>query len=252
MRELASILVRLWRLRAWVLLVVTVAAVVGILTVLRPTGDSPFLERRATSTAVAQTELLVDTRSSSIGDAEQDLEDVAARAAVYARFAQLDEVRELAAQRADVPAETVQIDVVVADAGSSGPPTPVDEALSPDSADEMYVLTARVPAEVPVVSLSAQAPTLDTARELVDGATDGLVSYVTDFVREEQEISDQIVLSRISPTVGRPVTDGTPIALGAVLAVLIVLLGCGAVLLVDGLRSAIGSERRGVREAAEP
>lgn len=251
MRELASILVRLWRLRAGVVAVVTVAVVVGILTVLRPTGDPPFLERRATSTAVAQTELLVDTRSSSISDAEQDLENVVARAAVYARFAQLDEVREIAAQRAGVPAETIQTNVVIADVGSPGqPPAPVDEALSADSADEPYVLTARVPAEVPVVSLSAQAPTLDAARELVRGATDGLVGYVTDFVREEQPISEQIVLSRISPTVATPVTDATPIALAAALAVLITFLGCGVVLLVDGLRSEIDAKRRGTRRAA--
>lgn len=231
------------------LIIVLSAAIAALLAGYKPSLAPPGLHPRETSSGVAQTNVLVDTKDSEIGDLEQatkDNSELAAQLAVkYALYLQSDHASSLLGQAAGLHGESIS---------ASGPFTLLlgrtnlssksTSSPNPIQVDNAYRLLLDVDGERPMLSIYSQAPNVRSAIAIVDGARALLMQHVMGQQSTAgATTADTVVLRTLGPTVGGRVGSGARWQLMIFVFVLVLVLGASLLAARRNRRRAVTADR---------
>jgi hypothetical protein len=190
----------------------------------------PGVESRNLETASASTRVLVDMPKSLALDLSVqviDIESLTNRALLVGNLMGSAPVRQAISERVGVPAERLEISAPITrewpramqQAGTKR--STGDILKSPDQ----YRINVRANPTVPVLEISAQAPTAAAAERLADGAVLGTQDYLRELA-VDQDIADgkQVVLEQLGSAKGGVINEGVSVKV----AVLSFLLAFGA------------------------
>lgn len=183
--ELASILRDLWRRRLLVLLLVAL----GLLAALATAYKLPSFQQRSLQLGAASSQILVDAPHSSLvqGAESNALATLATRARIYAQYLSSPEAREQISKASGIPAaKIVAKGPFSTDTGRVSYEPQPSEVRSKGIVDEKsgYRLVFTAQEGVPIISVSAQAPSAEAAVKLAGGSFTALRSYVASLARE--------------------------------------------------------------------
>lgn len=213
-----------------------VAILIGSLAVVRP-GLPP--KSRQYDVGVASARALIDTPSSQVVDLGQK-EDVNAgvlpsRAVLLANLLTSSPLQDEIARRAHVPAKRLYATADVASAPDATTPAPSSTSdSSPPDGPDAWVLRADTDLTLPLITVHTQAPTPAGAARLADSAVAVLRDHVSSVSAQESVPTHrQLVVKVLGGAQAGTETHGTSPALGFVIALLVFLLACAAVILVS-------------------
>jgi hypothetical protein len=235
-------------------LALAISVILGVFVAYRP-GLPP--ESRQYTVWLASADILVDTADSQVVDSRgPDFLSLANRTSLLGNLIATKPLRTAIADTAGVDANTL---VVVPPANTTASttggvaltPTPVTTAASrevPDS--EATVLTISTDANLPILRVSAQAPDLTTAT-----STELAQHLKTVGATEEIPAPRKLVLRPLAAPTPAPATRGTSRSLGILVAIMLALLGVGAIVTAPMIarrwRSAAEAADRDAEEAEE-
>ena len=225
----------------------------------------PGLAPRSLQMGTASTRVLVDTPKTTVLDLRQgtyDFESLRNRALLLGNVMAGLPVREYIARRAGIPADVLRV---------SAPLTPevpraIEEAGNEKHATDIlrstnqYRLSVRSNPTVPILDVSAQAPTAKAAKALANAAVGGLQDYL-DKVASAQAIDadQQVRLKQLGRARGGVINDGVGLQVGLVSFLLVFAASSAAVVFVSrvrrGRRAAtvrLRASKRGVARAMHP
>lgn len=229
--ELVKTLREVWRRKVLVALVLVVAAVTGLLLAYRP-GFPP--QSRQYQVSLASSDILVDTSDSQVvdvGGRGPDLPTLASRANLLGNLIAVGPLKEAIARGAGTSPDDL---VVVPPANAATPgvaPAPVGTGQSRNVPDaEARILTLSTDDTLPILHVVAQAPDASTASKLAGGTIVELRKYLGS-VAATQEIpaARQLVVRQFGAPLVSTATRGLPRSIALVVTVILVLLGCGAI-----------------------
>jgi hypothetical protein len=232
------------------LIIVLGAAIAALFAGYKPSLSPPALQPRETISGVAQTDLLVDTKDSAIGDLEQatkDHSELAAELAVkYALYLQSDHASFLLGQAAGLHGESISASgpftLLLGRTNLSSKSTTTEP--NPIQVDGAYRLVLDVDGERPMLSLYSQAPSVHSAIAIVDAARALLVRHVAD--RQSTAgaaTAGTVVLRALGPTVGGRVGGGARWQLMIFVFALVFALGMSLLAARRNRRRAVAAER---------
>src|SRR3954469_12369641 len=91
--DIATLLTRLWNLRRALIVVAVAAVLIAIAMTYKVSLSPPSIKQPKLRIASAQTQILLDSPNSAIGDLTSDVGPLADRAAIYTQFLGSEEVR---------------------------------------------------------------------------------------------------------------------------------------------------------------
>ncbi len=254
--NLVTTLRELWRLRRSVAIIATVAILAGLFVLFRP-GLPPQSRQYAVGVSTAQ--ILVDTPSSQVVDVSPKGSDLLGLQANLLASLMVDgTIRADIAQRAGIPAsKLVGVTSAVTEPSATGP-----APVSAPSGANAYVLNTQILTDaagdnLPIIQLSAQAPTAAAANRLANAAIAGLSAYVsTRAAAERIPDSDRLQITGLNATPGTTDDRGPTGTVAAIIMFVVFFLGCCFLLggqgLVRAWRAAAASERQDALEAENP
>lgn len=246
----------LWGHRIGLLASLAVALLAAFWSVQQVSLFPPSAEPRRLETAAASTRVLVDTPKSLVLDLEVpviDIEGITNRALLVGNLIGSGPVREAIARRVGVPAERLEVSApltrewprAIKQAGTTRSTS--DILKSPDQ----YRLNVRSNPTVPVIELSAQAPTAAAAERLANGAVLGAQDYLRDLARRQSiPATEQIRLEQLGRAKGGVINGGVSIQVAALSFLLAFGAGCFTVLVVARIRAGWASQARADAAAA--
>ena len=194
-------------------------------------------ESRQYTVWLQSADILVDTADSQVVDSKgPDFLGLAGRTSLLGNLIATKPLRTAIADTAGVDANTlVVVPPANTTAATSGgvalTPTPVTTAASrevPDS--EATVLTVSTDASLPILRVTAQAPDAATASKLTTATSTELSQHLRTVGASEQiPAARKLVLRPLAAPNPAPATRGTPRSMGILVAILLALLGCGAI-----------------------
>ena len=250
---LVHILRELWSRKSLLAIGMLLAGFAAIASVYRVSLSPPSIHRGSLDFASAQTQIFVDSESSSLGDLMNDFAPMNARANVYARFLTTPAALRLVGKEAGVPGDQIY----AAGPYQLGQARYIQEPTAERRAQQLvgdraaYRLRFDSDPELPIVTMYAEAPTPEEATRLSDGAASALADYVTR-LQTDQGIADRrrVAIRRLGSTPGAWVSEGAGRKIGVFVFVLVFGLWCAATIavrrLAKGWRSASAAD-----EAAE-
>ena len=197
----------------------------------------PKLTPRSLEMAAASTHVLVDTPTSTLLDLKQgtySLTSMSNRALLLGDIMASAPVREYIARRAHVPAGAVKI---VTPLTPSQPRPIADSQEQKHTSDiaastDQYRLNVQADPTVPMLNISAQAPTADAASALANASVDGLRDYLAQIGRTQNiGAARQVRISQLGRARGGVINGGIRIKVG-LLAFFFMLGASGATVLV--------------------
>ncbi len=230
--QLFKILQEIKRRRILVVLVVLISAVVGFLLAFKP-GLPPH--SRQYQQAVATSDILVDTRNSQVVDVGghgPELSTLASRANLLGNLMVTGPLKDTIARGAGVEPENL---VVVPPANAETPgvaPTPVESGRGADvPKSERSTLTFSTDDTLPILHVVAEAPDAETARELALATVVDLRKYLASVATTQQiPAARQLVVRQFGAPNVTTATRGIPHSLAFIIAVVLALVGCAAVI----------------------
>jgi hypothetical protein len=208
---------------------------VGVLMTYRVSpGLPPKLESRQYTVGVAQSRVLIDTHDSIVADLNpQGATSLSTHAQLLADLIASLSIRTAIAHNLHIPLDSLAV-VPPAEAGAAPVPTPVASTQIPASGAS--TLTIGVDSTLPLVSISAQAPTQTRAFNLADGTVTALQNYMRSVATEQQIPTQRQPVVKPLGTSSATSVKGPSRIFGA--AVTIVLFGvfCYILLVLSGLR----------------
>jgi hypothetical protein len=243
--DTVMVLRELWRLRRYV-------AVVCVLALL--TGAA--LISREYTVGVATARILVDTPKSQVADVSPKGSGlVALQANLLATIMVDGTIKSAIAQRVGVkPNELVGVTTAATDPSASGS-SPVSGSSGPSapSGPDAYALTTQIMTDnagntLPIIQLSAQAPTAAAASRLGNAAISSLNDYVVSKAAAQRiPHSDRLNINALNSSPAATEVRGPSKLIGVVVVLLVILIGCAAILgiqaLVRGWRAASALEK---------
>jgi hypothetical protein len=230
--ELAQILRELGRHKVWLGVAVLVAIVAGILQAYPPTTDPIGLKKRTLEIGAASTDVVIDSKTSTIIDLSGDVEPLAQRAQTYTRLAGSTPVLKLIARRVGVPEGSIQT-------GSTGGEVSSEERANQLAGENAgYRLAFNFVESQPLIGISAEAPSAEAAAGLANGAAAGLQQYVIR-QQDQQRVPPRrrVTLRQIGTAEGSVINSGVNVV-AAVLTGLAAFLGfCLLILFVTRTRA---------------
>jgi len=239
--ELAEIFVALRRRR--LLMVIVVLAAIGAAVAVKETSHS-------IPTGAATAQLLVDSPQSALADLQQDTAPLATRASVYAQLMTSGAVLEAIAKTAGIPPTEVT---------AAGPYTGAGEVLdvpTPSEARGAQIVAAKptyrlsfvAQTDLPLITVSAQAPTPAAAGNLADSVVLGTSSWLAALQASGKVPSDhRVTLRQLGDAQASVVNASSATALAGVAAMAILMLGLLAIVAID-----LSLGRRARSRAAAP
>lgn len=233
------VLRELWRLRRYVAGVCVLALLVG-----------GALISREYTVGVATSRILVDTPSSQVVDVSPKGGGLVALQANLLATIMIDgTIKSAIAQRVGVqPNQLVGVTTAATEPTASGP-APVSTPSGPSA----YVLSTQIMTDnagnsLPIIQLSAQAPTAIAATRLANAATSSLSDYVASKAAAERiPHSDRLEINALNASPAATDVRGPSKIVGVVVVLLVILIGCTAILgiqaLIRGWRAASAREQ---------
>jgi hypothetical protein len=244
---------RLWALRWFVAVAIIIAVFGGLRTRYDIQLTKGTMHAKVERFATAQTQVLIDSPRSPITDASLNIAPLAARATLYAAFLRNEEARGPILKAAGLD-PTSPVVILGGDQASSAP-VPKAAAGTGGIAGipvdtSGVVFTAQ--AGLPLVNVRAQAPTLDEAVRLADGAAKGAQEYLgTLQTSSATPRSDRVTVRQLGEATGA-VTEQGPGKRAIVTTAIGIAAGlCLLLLIVDAaIRHLRAPRRRGPEEAS--
>jgi hypothetical protein len=218
------------RHRLGVLVSLAIALFAAFWSVQRITLFPLGIESRSLETASATTRVMVDSPRSMVLDLSVQVADIEAlsnRALLVGNLLGSLPVKQAISRRVGVPVDRLEISApitrewprAITQAGTERSTS--DIVRSPDQ----YRINVRSNPTVPIIEISAQAPTAAAAEKLADGAVLGAEDYLRGLAaRQGLEAGDQIRLEQLGRAEGGVINDGV----GYKVALLSFLLAFGA------------------------
>ncbi len=227
----------LWQRKLLVGLVLAVALIAAILSAYRFTPNPPGLEKRSLSVAAASSQILIDSpRSTLVTGAEAGtLDGLATRAKIYGQYLSSLEARAEIAKLVGIAPQTIS---------TSGPFSPASgqeayaaqpsderaEELLKEGAQNRLVFTAQE--GVPILTVSAQAPTSERAIALASASFETLKDYVQKLRTDGEPVREGVIVRQLGAPEGGTLGGSNNFILMVLALLLVFGLGCAAILVV--------------------
>jgi hypothetical protein len=188
--ELTPILRTLWQARLALLATLLAAISLAVVSGYHVGGGvPPKLTARAIPSGAATAQVLVDSPSSALANLKQNPIPLSTRAGVFAQFMASTAIRDAVAAKTGLPAESILAqgpfdDPAMAPEGPK-PPDPSSVAHG-----KKYRLTFVAQEQLPVVTVYAQAPDVETARRLADAVAPAVQGYI-DELQTKAKLNDK-------------------------------------------------------------
>jgi hypothetical protein len=229
--QLYKILQEIKRRRWLVLGVVVVSAAIGFLLAFKP-GFPP--QSRQYQQAIATSDILIDTRNSQVVDVGghgPELSTLASRANLLGNLMVTGPLKETIAQTAGVKPENL---VVVPPANAETPgvaPAPVETGHGVNvPKSQRSTLTFSTDDTLPILHVVAEAPDAETARKLALSTVVNLRKYLASVAATQRiPAARQLVVRQFGAPTVTTATRGVPHSLAFAVAVILALVGCGAI-----------------------
>lgn len=239
------VLRELWRLRRYVAGVCVLALLAGA-----------ALISREYTVGTATARILVDTPSSQVADVSpKGVGLVALQANLLATVMVDGTIKSAIARRVGVKPDQLVGVTTAATEPSTGSSTSGPAPVSAPSGPNVYALTTQILTDnsgnnLPIIQLSAQAPTATSATRLADAATASVSDYVASKAAAERiPNSHRLQINALNASPAGTDVRGPSKIIGVVVVFVVILLGCAAILgiqaLVRGWRAASARERAG-------
>lgn len=227
---LARTLMKLWKLRFWLV----PGVVLGIVAAAASVATSS-----STVYATASTQMLVDSPSSTLANAQSDMTGYTARAGVFARLMTSDEALSYIGKAAGIPGNLIDANGPLEVNGSTtASHAPVQIQGGKDTlAPATYKLSFNQNPDLPTVDVYAQAPTTAQAIALANGAVTGFSNFIAQRHEDQLSANKRILVRQLGSATGGLVDPGASKKIALFLFVLVLALWCGAVLFVSNLRA---------------
>ena len=230
---------RLWPALSLALLV---AIAMGVTSAYQVSLIPPSVKSKQLGYATATVDIVFDTRRSTLSDASRPLEPLTARASLLAARLRGDEAQDALAARIGVPAS----ELAVTSATYGNPRSfnavndPIQRANSLRFQGARYQLLIDPRSEIPVIAVSALAPTIDDAARLAT-AVEGILREILDDKTDGIADGNRLVISGGRPAAGT-ISEGSSWPVALVVTFFVFL---GLVLIVLLLANVFDSARRG-------
>ncbi len=221
--ELITILRALWRRKLLVIIGLVVS--VGV-------GAAIMVKSRRYNVGVAVAHVLVDTHRSTIADLGSDpTNGVSPRAYLLATLLASAPVEETIAKQAGIPSDRL---VVVPPNPATAVPTNLQvNASTVGPPQQKYELTVGTDSTLPLITLSAQAPTSLDAARLANAGVTALQQYVSSTAAAQQiPQRQQTVVRPLGSAIAGVSSRGFRRLYAAVIAVMLFVLLCGAIVVI--------------------
>jgi hypothetical protein len=190
--ELVSIIRQLWRRKLLVFLVFLVAVFVATWSAYKV----PSMEKRGLQLGAASSQILVDSPASTLveGVDANQLTTLATRARVYAQYLASLQARDEIAQASGIPARFIRVSgPFSSDVARNNYSNQSSESRAGDVLKEGagYRLVFDAQEGVPIITVSAQAPTADAAVKLAKASFVALNAYVDKLQKEADAIPEK-------------------------------------------------------------
>jgi len=235
--EFVLVIRELLKRRSLLVMGVVVAALAAVFSVY--TLDGLKLKARSLQYSSASTQVLVDSRSSVLGNLSQSLDPLSARAVAFANFMVSPAVLDLIGQHTTPPIAGDQIyaagPINVQQARVEQEPTALKRNVEITGETNPYRLNFSSNLTLPTISIYAQAPTTAQAISLANASVIGLQQYVSGLERADgTPPGARVTIRQLGPASGGVVNGGISKALMAIVFVAVLALWC--VLLLVGAR----------------
>jgi hypothetical protein len=233
--EFALVLRELSRRRLLLAVGVLIAATAALLSVYRIKDSS--LQPRALQYSSANTQVLVDSPSSVLGNLSQSFEPLSSRAAVYANFMASPAVLALIGQRVGLSGEQIY---AAGPVNANQPrvvqePTALKRNVEITGETDPYRLSFESQANLPTINIYSQAPSTSQALALANAAAAGLARYVTTLEQANRvPAKARVTIRQLGAANGAVVDGGIEKSLLALVFVAVFALWC--VLMLAGTR----------------
>ncbi len=216
---------------------VLVAAIAAIFSVYRLDGTT--LEARSLQYSSASTQVLVDSRSSVLGNLSQSFEPLTARALVYANFLASPAVLNLIGQQVGLSGAQIYaagpVDAALPRVEQE--PTALKRNVEITGETNPYRLNFNSDPRLPIVDIYSQAPTTSQAIALATAAAVGLQRYVTSLqIANHTPRRSLVTIRPLGQATGAVVDGGISKALAGIVFVGVFLLWCVLVLVAVRFR----------------
>jgi hypothetical protein len=226
----------LWENRLGLIASVMLACLAALWSVGKVTIFPPGVKPRVVQMSAASTRALVDSPKSAVldlGIATTNIQGMTNRGVLVGNMIGSAPVRAYIARRAHVPAELLQVATPVTPdfprpLATSGKRSTKDILKSPNE----YRLSIQANPTVPILDIYAEAPTVDAARALANGAVEGMEDYLYDLAAAQHIAPEQRVhLEQLGRADGGVLNPGVSVKL-AILSFLLVFAASSAMVLV--------------------
>lgn len=257
MNEIAAVLQRFWRLRLLMLIAVVIGIVAALLSIFRVDTESPFLHSKSFERGVAETQVLIDSRTSALTNVGLDITALTTRAQVFVQFVDTPQVRERIAQRMGIDSNDLAITVYTQRAAGVPVRDPTAGQRGNEIANQALGLRLEVLAQsdLPLITFNAQAPTGQEASKLAAAAADSTIDYVdglakgsepppraTDSTSETLNSSlDEVRLTRVGDPKASLIAYGGGASGGIAIGIAAFLVSALLLYFLAGLRSTMRS-----------
>jgi hypothetical protein len=252
--ELAHIFSTLGRHRAWLVPVALVAIVAGLLTGYKPQLSSPFLKSKSYSRGAAATEAVIDSRASALTDTSRDLGPYTVRASVYANLMTSPSVLQAIGRAAGIPGGAIAAAGPIPNQPSNQQQATREQRGNQIAAEhDVARLQFDTAQDLPIITISAQAGTADTAARLANAAVKGFSNYLSRIQAVQRVPSRRRVeIRQLGPAAGGTINSGTAKAVMLLTFLGVFLAGCLMILLVSNVRESERRRRLVVHDGAAP
>jgi hypothetical protein len=235
--QLYAILNELWRRRIVVGIALVVSVFLGLMLAFKVSpGLPPKLATRAHQVGVASTRVLINTPSSIVADLNPaGGASLSTHAQLLGNLLSSDQVHNAIAKSAglaptDLTISPLAVGGVIQTPVAVSAPTPVGASSVSVNADPL----------LPLITISATAPTPRQAAALANGSVTVLQSYIqTVAAAEGIPTSRRPVITSLGSAVGLPSTNGPSKMYSAVAIILLFGLSCYLILVVTGGKARI-------------
>jgi hypothetical protein len=195
----------------------------------------PSFEPRSYEFGAAQTQMLVDSAVSPLADVRRDVEPLAMRAVVYARFMTSATVREAIAREAQIPVEALDVSAPFNIGEARFIREPPAERRANELLSEGHIYRMLLSAEegLPIVTVSTQAPTAHEARRVANAGVTALAEYVAG-LQTSTPPRRRIEIRPLGAARGGLVNDGASKVMGLLTFLATFALGCLVILGLSG------------------
>jgi hypothetical protein len=227
----------LWQRKLLVGLVFALALIAAIYSAYQINLFPPGVESRSLSVSAASSQILIDSpRSTLVTGAEAGtLDGLATRAKIYGQYLSSLEARAEIAKRVGIPPQTISSfgPFSPASGGETYASQPSDERaeeLLQEGAQNRLVFTAQE--GVPILTVSAQAPTADRAIALASASFETLQKYVRQLRTDGKPVREGVIVRQLGAPEGGTLGGSNNMILMVLAFLLVFGLGCAAILVV--------------------